>query len=396
MSRRRSPTVGLVMAAGGARAAYQAGVLSRIGELPAVRDRPCPFRVIEGISAGAVNAAAIVDGAENLTAASRRLADLWSGLSMSDVVRTDLPCLAGNAMRWLFDLAFGGLVGAGHARSLLDPAPLRQLLARRLDFARIHRQVRERRVHALALTATDYTSGRTFIFVEGGHEVALWRGARRRAVSTQITLDHVLASAAIPLVFPPVRLTLPDGPSWFGDGCLRMPAPAGPAIRLGADRLLAIGLRHHPQVGESTDAPLTAGPCAQQEPPPLSQILGVSLSALFVDQLDADTEHLERINRNVQRDVLVARDGDDDLRRVDALFITPSVDLSAIAKTHFHHIPPQIRYLLGGLGVRTNANADLLSHLMFEAAYTRELVAAGRRDADARIDEIEALLTGVR
>lgn len=383
-------SVGLVMTAGGARAAYQVGVLARIGALPRYTRNPSPFRVLEGVSAGAINAAALASGADDLGASTRRLASVWSALEMSDVVRTDLGHLLGNALLWIWDLTFGGLAGGGHARSLLDASPLRRLLLRTIDPARIAAHVDAGRVRALAVVATDYASGRACLFVQGAPDVQPWRGSRRATLWTPITIEHVMASAAIPVVFAPVPLDTPSGSSWFGDGCLRLPAPLGPAIHLGADRILAIGLRHRPADPHTHEAHLSSGA------PPLAQVMGVALSNLFIDQLDSDTEHLTRLNRELTRRQRgrPRRAAGHGLRRVEVLFIAPSLDLASLAATHARRVPPQIRYLLGGLGMRSEASAELLSYLIFDAAYTRALIDVGWRDADARVDEIERFLEG--
>lgn len=397
---------GLVLTAGGARGAYQAGVIKRISEIPALSGRPSPFQIITGASAGAINGAAIAGHSADLQAGARLLVRLWSNLRASDVFRTDPAALAGNAGKLVLDFALGGLFGAGRVQSLVDSSPLRAFLGEHLPLqGRIREAISAGHLYAFGVTATGYHSGRAFTFIEGRDGHPTWNKSRRTAVPATLGLDHVLASAAIPIVFPPVPLRNGDATAWFGDGALRLTTPLSPAIRLGAERLLAIGVRCQ----ESADSLLrselsdSSDFAADLQRPPLAQITGTLMNAIFLDHLDADLDHLKRMNEFVAawRDLaerLPARDepvGDgvrEPMRIVRPLVISPSADIAIIAKTLAHRMPRSVRYLLDGLGAPDAQSADLLSFLLFDSAFTRELIQLGYRDAAQRIDEIEAFL----
>lgn len=389
---------GLVLTAGGARGAYQAGVLKRIGEVPHLRARPSPFPIIAGASAGAINGAAMAAFSANFGEATDRLAKLWSQLKITDVVRTDTRSLAGNVARMATDFAFGGVIGAGRTQALLDASPLRGFLKRSLPAKGISEAIAKGHLYALAITATGYHSGRAFTFIEGQSGHPVWQKSRRVALPATITPEHICASAAIPIVFPPVPLVAAGVTAYFGDGAMRLTAPLSPAIRLGADKLFAIGIRSQAVAGDllrAEMAPALEGETLRR--PPLSQICGVFLNAIFLDHLDADLEHLKRMNELVGAyqglsHRAAAVEVSEPMRIVHPLSVAPSEDLAVVAKTLAHRMPRSIRYAMDGLGTPDAQSADLLSYLLFDSAFTRELIAIGYRDANARIDEIEAFL----
>ena len=235
--------IGLVITGGGARGAYQAGVLKRIGEIKRVQERGNPFPVIGGSSAGAVNGAALAVGCDDFASATKVLADLWIGLRPSDIFHCDLASQAHNSLTWIIDLSFGAILGGGNARSLLDATPLRNFLNRNLNCDRIQENIKRGKLYALAISATNYSSGKSYLFIQGAKGHPLWNRLRLVTVATKITVDHVCASAAIPLIFRPVRLKIPRGSAFFGDGCVRLQQPLSPVIRLGAEKGFAIGVR---------------------------------------------------------------------------------------------------------------------------------------------------------
>jgi NTE family protein len=390
---------GLVLTAGGARGAYQAGVLRRIGEIAAARGKASPFPIVAGASAGAINGAILAAGSADLADTTRRLSEIWSELEFRHVVKVDPLSLLLNGAALLRDLTIGGLVGGAGLGSLLDAAPLRDFLARHLKLTGIGRAIRDGILHAVAISATSYHSGRSFTFIQGAPGHAVWTKRRRVALSTALTVDHVLASAAIPIVFPPVRVRTDGGELWFGDGALRLVSPLSPAIRLGASRVLAIGVRCSSSAEALWQTEGGArGRRARSAPaqPPLAQICGVVLNAIFLDHLDADLDHLLRMNELVE-----AHGGPYDpdgpgprepMRAVEALVVNPSEDLAIVASQFARHMPRAIRFLLEGLGTPDAQSADLMSYLLFDKAYTRTLVEIGYRDADKRAGEIEAFL----
>ncbi|HEY0915143.1 MAG TPA: patatin-like phospholipase family protein [Solimonas sp.] len=395
----KGPRTGLVLTAGGARGAYQAGVLKRVSELPRLRGRAAPFPIITGASAGAINGAALAAWHGDFSQGANQLAKLWAALQMTDVVRTDPAALARGAADLALDMALGGLTGAGRTQALLDASPLEGFLRHHLPLERIAGAISAGTLEALAITATGYHSGKAFTFVQGKPGRPLWNKSRRVALATTLTLDHIRASAAIPIVFPPVSLSAGGSTAWFGDGALRLTTPLSPAIRLGAERLFAIGVRCQ----ESADSLLrsemsTAGDVVPElHRPPLAQICGVFMNAIFLDHLDADLDHLKRMNELVAAYQQVAKGQvqpgvSEPMRVVKSLTVSPSADIAIIAKTLAHRMPRSLRYVLDGLGTPDAQSADLTSFLLFDNAFTRELIALGYRDAAQRIDEIEAFL----
>ncbi len=395
---------GLVLTAGGARGAYQAGVLKRLGEIPAFADHPSPFPIIAGASAGAINGTMIAAGSSDFGSATRRLADLWADLQVHDVFRTDLLTLGMGAARWLRDLSLGGVLGGGGACALLDATPLEGFLDRHLRLGGIRDAIHAGHLYAVAIAATSYHSGRSFIFVEGrpGHPV--WLKSRRVVRSVELSLDHVRASAAIPIVFPPVAIRSAGTEVYFGDGGLRQVTPLSPAIRLGAERVFAIGVRSQRSAAHLASAEL--GPVAIDQvrripPPPLAQICGVFLNAIFLDHLDTDIDHLKRMNELIQtyqaRGEPRVTDGgpaalSEPMRVVTPFTIGPSEDLALVAEHCAHRMPRILRHVMDGLGTPDAQSADLMSYLLFDGSYTRALIDIGYRDASGAIDELEHFL----
>ncbi len=376
---------GLVLTGGGARAAYQVGALRALAEILA--PGPSPFSVVAGVSAGAINGTAVATGAEDFQRAVARLVATWTGLTPDRIFRTGALRLARIGTRWLRDLSAGGLVGRSGINYLLDSAPLRELIAREIPIGRIGRHVRAGRLRGVAVSATDYRSGSGVTFFEGAPDIAPWTRATRVGVRSRITGEHVMASAAIPVFFPPV----PIHGVYYGDGCIRMHHPMSPAIHLGAERVVAVSQR---QLRPPPD-PAPRGPRAKDEGLPLSEIAGVMLNAIFLDSLDSDLERLERVNRTLALvpPERIAR-GDADMREVPALVLRPSQDLGRLAEGGFERLPAMLRYLLKGIGAASRGGEDLLSYLAFEPVYVGRVMALGHADTIARRDEIREFLLG--
>ena len=379
-------TLGLVMTGGGARGAYQAGVLKRIGEIPRVQTHRSPFPIIGGTSAGAINGSGLAMGSDDFSVATKVLANLWSNLRPTDVFRCDVLAQARNSVTWIMDLSFGAILGGGHARSLLDATPLRHYLHAHLNCDRIQDNIRRGHLYALAISATNYHSGKSYLFIQGAKGHPMWNRSRRVTLATKITVDHVCASGAIPLVFQPVRLRTARGTAFFGDGCVRMQQPLSPVIRLGATKIFAIGVR-----GESLEHQEEA---ADEKDPSLAQVLGVLFNVMFLDHLATDVEHLERLNR-LLKDGHISQtnlEGCEKMRLLVPLLITPSVDLSELARQHQRDLPYLIQYFVSSLGRDAAACADLMSYLLFTPKYTQALIDIGYHDASERINEIEDFL----
>jgi NTE family protein len=378
--------LGLVMTGGGARGAYQAGVLKRIGEIKRVQTHGNPFPIIGGASAGAINGSAIAAGSDNVALATKVLAQAWSDLRPSDIFRCDALSQAHNSLTWILDLSFGALLGGGHARSLLDATPLRQFLKTHLRCDRIHGNIKRGHLYALAITATNYNSGKSYLFIQGRKGHPMWDRSRRVTLATKITVEHVCASAAIPLVFQPVRLKTARGTAFFGDGCVRLQQPLSPVIRLGAERIFAVGVRS--ETLEPQKEP------ADQNDPSLAQIMGVLFDVMFLDHLATDIEHLERLNRLLGggRIRQAGIKGCEQMRPLASFLMTPSVHLSKLAEQHQRDMPYLIQYFVNSLGRNAASCSDLMSYVLFTSKYTNALIDIGYNDASQRIDEIESFL----
>jgi len=378
--------IGLVITGGGARGAYQAGVLKRVGEIARVRAGGNPFPIIGGASAGAVNGCALAVGCDDFASTTKILADLWAGLRPSDIFHCDLVSQAHNSLTWILDLSFGAILGGGNARSLLDAAPLRQFLNRHLNCDRIQENIKRGNLHALAISATNYNSGKSYLFIQGAKGHATWNRLRLVTVATKITVDHVCASAAIPLVFQPVRLKIPRGTAFFGDGCIRLQQPLSPVIRLGAEKVFAIGVRCGDRERQEVST--------SERNPSLGRVMGVLFNVMFLDHLATDLEHLERLNHLLENGHIIQPDVEKSakIHPLATFVITPSVNLSDLAGQHQKDMPYLIQYFVSSLGRDAASCSDLMSYLLFTSKYTRDLVEIGYRDADQRIDEIEDFL----
>src|SRR5690554_458616 len=369
---------GLVLSGGGARAAYQAGVLAAVSELlpDAARN---PFPVIVGTSAGAINAVGLACGALHFGEAVERIRSVWQSLHCDQVFRSDWPGLLLQVGRFMRR----GLLGIRRDKplSLLDSSPLRDMIEREMDFSGIAGAIRQRSLRAVAVTAFSYDSGHAVTFYQGWGAIDPWFRHRRVGVPTRLGADHLLASAAIPLVFPPVRLNH----EYYGDGAVRQVAPISPALHLGATRILVVGVSSNP---ERDDA---AAPASNQ-PPSLARIAGHLLNSTFIDNLESDIELLERLN-HIGRILPPGREKRRlGLRNVDVLVINPSQPLEPIAARHRKSLPLSLRAFLRGPGATQVGGAGVLSYLLFEPGYCNELMELGYRDAMSRRDELCAFL----
>jgi NTE family protein len=378
---------GLVLTGGGARAAYQVGAIRALAEI--VGPGPLPFDVLAGISAGAINSAVIGCGAEDFPRSAERLRETWASLTPDRIYKTGALKLASIGSRWIRDLSAGGLIGKTGINFLLDPSPLRQLLESALPIGRMRRHLRNGRLRAVALSATSYHTGAGVTFFEGAADIEPWTRSTRIGVRARLTLEHVMASAAIPFFFPPVKIER----TFYGDGCVRMHYPMSPAIHLGAERIVAISVRHL----RDPAATMADEAAAKIDELPVSEIAGVLLNAVFLDSLDSDLERLTRINRAV---ALIPREkltrSDLDLRPIPALVLRPSQDLGKLAADEYHRFPSMLRYLLKGIGATGHAGEDLLSYLAFEPIYVQRVMDLGYQDTLARRPEIEDFFFGDR
>lgn len=382
---------GLVLVGGGARGAYQAGVLRGLGEIVAARFGARPFfDVITGISAGGINASFLASHAADMRAAVERLDGLWRGIHLEEVMKTDVRTFAGLAVRWLRELGLGGASPVPRARTnyLLDTTPLRAFLARHVDCGAISANLARGVLHGFAVSATNYRTGTAVTFFDGAPEIAEWVRSARLGRRAHLGLEHILASAAIPLLFRPVEV---DGVP-YGDGGIRLSTPLSPAIHLGADRVLAISIRH-PRARETTEQ-LHAMSSGRGDGVSVADIAGVMLNAAFLDGLDSDAERMTRINQTLALIDEKRRGEGPALRPLPLLVIYPSADLGALAAEQFTRFPRALQYMMKGIGASEAHGSDLTSYLAFDPAYTRPLLDMGRADALARREEIEAFFAG--
>jgi len=374
------PRIGLVLTGGGARAAYQVGLVRHLAKrLPEFH-----FDVLTGVSAGAINASFLASNTGSAAEATEELMRTWLDLTPDHVFRDDGWSLGKMVLRWLLNLASGGLRYRPQVRGLVDTSPLGNHLANVLGVEAangrvlpgIAKNLASGRLDAVAVTTVEWSTGQTVTWVQG-RDIETWERPKRRSERALLTLDHVLASASLPLIFPAVRI----GDAWHGDGGVRLTSPLSPALHLGCDRLIAVSTRHEPL------APRAA---AAAYPPP-AQFAGVLLNAVFLDQLDQDANRMELVNGLLARMPESERGS---LRLVDLVLLRPSEDLGRLASRFEPRLPKAFRFMTRGLGTRDTKSPDLLSLLMFQPDYIRALIQVGERDAEARHHEIAALLGG--
>ncbi|HTJ78419.1 MAG TPA: patatin-like phospholipase family protein [Rariglobus sp.] len=378
MTTNDSAKLALVLGGGGARAAYQAGFLRSLARAFPDLD----FPVLTGVSAGAINAAHLANSTDGFPESVDRLVELWSGITVDQVFRTDLPALGTTMLRWALRLVSGGAPMAPPTRGLVDTAPLRRFLKKNLGspdgtLRGIDEKLRSGRLAAVGITTTHYGSGESVTWAQG-REIPTWHRPGRQSMMTTLTVDHILASCALPLFFPAVQL----GDDWHGDGGLRLTAPLSPALHFGARKMIAVST----QFGGLRNGYHHGGP---HDYPPPATIIGLLLESVFMDMLDADALAMRMINQLLADHPRAAESG---LRPVELLLIRPSRDLSAMANQFERELPPVFRFVTRGLGTRESRRADLLATVLFQPRYIARMIEIGEEDGNARREEITRFL----
>jgi NTE family protein len=360
------PKLAIVMTGGGARAAYQIGVLKAIAEMLPT-GAPCPFTIICGTSAGAINAASLAAKADHFKNSVRRMHSVWSNFTSDKVFRTDVVGITITGVHLLLAMILGGL-GKHSPIFLLDRTPLRKLLEKYIDSGQFQRAIETETLHALSINATGYSSHQSVAFFHGHASLKNWKRALRIGISTRITVDHLMASSAIPFLFSPVKLNR----EYFGDGSIRQSAPISPALHLGADRILVIGNRK-----VEIDLERISNP----KPPTLGEIAGHTLNSIFLDSLDADLERLQRINKTVNLISEKEREKNGlTLRQIEVQVISPSNDIGKMAADYAHELPWSIKTLLRSIGAYSKTDSSFMSYLLFEKGYCNALIKLGYDD----------------
>ena len=378
--------LGLVLTGGGARAAYQVGVIQALAEMG--HPTNSPFNIITGVSAGAINGSYMMSRADEFGVAAQGLWDLWANLESEKIYRTDPTAVASLGSKWLKTVGMGGLFSQKkRANHLLNTEPLRQLLQQELQLDRLSGFFKSGALRGGSFSATNYLTGTALSFFDGVDEIQPWSRSTRIGVRSPLTVEHVMASSAIPIFFPPVPL---EGAP-YGDGCIRLTSPVSPAIHLGADRIIAVGIRYLRTQEQTVELNMAT----KRDDLTIAEIGGVLLNAVFLDSLETDIERVERINATLSKMTETQiQSMNYPLKPIPILALRPSQDLGQLARGTLKEFPTLIRFLLRGVGAKEDKGWDLLSYLAFEKVYTTQLLELGYEDTKRKKNLIQEFMYG--
>lgn len=368
-----------MLSGGGARGAYQVGVIQALGSLFEEWGLKSPFQIYSGVSAGAINAGFISGYAHDFAEGAKGLNDLWSHLTSDQVFRTDVLSLGKIGFQWAQELSIGSLTGSSPGKALLDTSPLRTLIEKQMDFTKIARNIEKGHLKALAITALDYRDSTAVTFLQGREDHAQWTKPRKVSESATINADHIMASSAIPLLFPPI---LASG-RYFGDGCVRNTHPCSPSIYLGSQKLVIVGVRSQNMTAYDAHSLFA------KKPPSTARVLNVLLNSVLLDGVDLDVERIRKVNEMVQF-IEKTQVNQVPYKKVDYVWISPSRDIGAIAAEKSRSLPKLIRFLLRNLGAIEEAS-EIISYLLFEKIFLNDLITMGFEDGLRQRDQLQKL-----
>ena len=381
----------LILSGGGARGAYQVGVLKGLSEILSLDDNRFPFQIISGTSAGAINTAHLACQDNSFSTSVEKLVYLWAQLTPDQVFKVNL--FPGNSFSLKSLSGFGQILNGRSFNALLDTSPLKKLIESHCDFEMLHKNVKSGKFDSILITANNYMKNKAESFVESfdgvGESNLFWSETRRSAIQTKLNADHVMASSAIPLLFPPIKI----GHEVYGDGCVRNHTPCSPSIRMGAEKLFVIGVRTQKQtefVAKENESKATNSVKPESETVSLIRVLNTLLNAVLLDSVEQDVQRIQRINELV--DLALKNQNTEtsetvSLKKIPALCISPSANLGEIARSQAHHLPRLLRMTIGALGDLDDAN-EIISYLMFDKNFCRKLIEIGYNDAFEAKDEI--------
>lgn len=367
---------GLVLSGGGARGAYQAGVIKALHDILKPMEK-FPFDVLCGVSAGSINASGLATYSDDFSIAEQKIEKIWSELTADQVIRTDIRSLGKIGATWLRDLSLGGALGGGQAKALLETDPLRELLSENFDTEKTQQNIESGHIHALAISATNIYTNNSVCFVQGHSTASMWSRHKRVSEATQIKVDHIMASSAIPIFFPSIEV---EG-RHFTDGCIGNIAPLSPAVHLGAQKIIAVGVRNIAMESEQNQGP--------RSQPSIAHLIGLMMNTIFMDSIEIDIQRMKRINEMM---LLSSKEYQEEMhwKPIEILQISPSENIAAIASQHTKDIPRVVRYLMKGLGDQ-GSTEDIASYLLFDSSFCSRLIELGYTDAIREKENIQRL-----